>query len=359
MENNKVNRLFYYGFDWDDNILHMPTIIYMDKLVNGTWEQVSISPSEFALIRDDSNYRIRDNDAAKAYEEFRDFGPRGNKSFVNDVRLAIEEGAFGPSWNKFIKCLTEGALFAIITARGHEYNTIKEGAKYVIDNCLTVEQQDLMYENCLKFAKVFEKRSYTRKYNCKFTENDLIKTYLECCKYYGVGVPLSESFKKDFKISGSIRIEEAKKMVLGKFIEICNEYGSKINAKVSIGFSDDDKKNVEHVKKFFEFKSAIYDKMKFNVYDTSNKGNIKTEINIAEAIDMGPSISNKDSSILKFMGPNSMANTLQFSTNDFSQPNYTALQKVKVANLLTKPVKKKFTKKLKKDAKSKNNDNPA
>ena len=56
------------------------------------------------------------------------------------------------------------------------------------------------------------------------------------------------------------------------------------------------------------------------------------------------------------MGSNSMPNTLQNATNDWSQPNYTMLQKSKVATLLTKDTKKK-AKKLKKNAKSKNNNN--
>lgn len=347
-----MDRLFYYGFDWDDNILHMPTTIYMDKLCNGIWEPISISPSQFALIRDDANYRIRNNNAAKAYEEFRDYGPRGDKSFINDVKVAIEEGSYGPSWDKFVKCLTEGALFAIVTARGHEYDTLKEGVKYVINNCLTKNQQDIMYENCLKFSKIFEQRTYTRKSNCKFTDNDLIKIYLECCKYYGVGVPLSESFKKDFNVDNSIRIEEAKKLVLGKFIEICNEYASKINAKVSIGFSDDDKKNVEHIKKYFEYKSTIYNKMKLNVYDTSDKENsVKTVFESAYGTDQG--YSNKDASVLRFTGFNTLPNELGNTTSDFSTPNYTLLQKSKVANKLTRGSKKRYNKKFKRNTKSK------
>ena len=31
LENNNSGHLLYYAFDWDDNILNMPTVIHMDK----------------------------------------------------------------------------------------------------------------------------------------------------------------------------------------------------------------------------------------------------------------------------------------------------------------------------------------
>jgi hypothetical protein len=354
----KENKLRYYGFDWDDNILHMSTIIHMDKLVEGVWHPISISPSEYALLRYNSNYRTRDNNPEKAYEEFRDVGPRASKAFITDIVQAIEEKQFGPSWDKFVKCLTEGALFAIVTARGHEYSTLKEGVKYVIDNCLTEAQQDKMYENCEKFLHLFEKRTYTRNNSGNFTENELIKYYLDKCKYYGVGTPLSESFKSEFNVTNTIKIEEAKKLALNKFLEICHSYGEKTNIKVSVGFSDDDKKNVEHVKKFFEFKSAVYDRMKLNVYDTSNKTSVKTKFENGIVEDMGQSITGTENSLLRFTGFNTLPNDLGNTTTDFSQPNYTLLQKAKVAQKLTRTPKKKFNKKIK-NAKPKSNDNPA
>jgi hypothetical protein len=351
----KENKLRYYGFDWDDNILHMPTIIHMDKLVESMWEPISISPYEYALIRHDSNYRTRDNNPAKAYEEFGDIGPRKNKAFITDTIQAIEEKQYGPSWNKFIKCLTDGSLFAIVTARGHEYDTIKEGVKYIVDNCLTLSQQDKMYENCEKFLHLFEKRTYTRNNTGKFTNNELIEYYLDKCRYYGVASP---AFKTEHNLPYDIKIEESKKVALNKFLELCHSYGEKTNINVSVGFSDDDKKNVEHVKKFFEFKSAVYDRMKLNVYDTSNKTSIKTKFKNGIVEDMGQSITGTENSLLRFTGFNTLPNDLGNTTTDFSQPNYTLLQKSKVAHKLTKTPKKKFTKKLK-NAKPKNNDNSA
>jgi D-Tyr-tRNAtyr deacylase len=363
IENKKVDRLRYYAFDWDDNILHMPTFIYMDRLVEDTWQSVSVTPSDFAIVRNDSNYRIRENNAIIAFQDFRDFGTRGSDVFVEDVKKAISKNNFGPSWNKFIRCLVEGSLFAIVTARGHEYDTLRNGVKWVIDNCLTQEQKDEMYDNCVKFTLLFNgSNSHLR---CKglFSENTLIKEYLNSCKFYGVGVPMSESFKKEFNFPETLKIEDAKKLVLERFMEICHQNGKLVDAKVCIGFSDDDKKNVEHVKNFFHFKSKIYSNMKLNVYDTSNKENTnRTKFeNGVVTEDMGLSISNKENSILRFNQFMSQPNTLQNATNDFSQPNYTQSQKSKVANMLYNGIKgrKKYLKRFKRVKKSKNNDNTA
>ena len=336
-----MERLLYYGFDWDDNILHMPTVIYMDKLSEGMWIPVDVSPSQFAEVRNDSNYRSRDNNPYKAYEDFRDMGPKGDKAFIIDVEFAIKNNNFGPSWKTFLKCLKEGSIFAIVTARAHEYDTIREGVKYVIDNCLTIAEQNKMYEKCLNFSKLFDGNISYARIDGKFSENKLIDRYLNCCKYYGVGFPFSNSFLNEFAVDSTIKIEEAKKMVLDNFIEICNEYGIKSNVKISIGFSDDDKKNVEHIKKYFEYKSSIYD-MRLNVYDTSIKGkSIKT------IFELSNSMENKDGSIMRFTGFNTLPNDLGNTTSDFSQPNYTLLQKAKVANKLTKKPNKRFNKKFK------------
>jgi hypothetical protein len=70
-ENSSEKILLFYSFDWDDNILHMPTVIHMQKNVNGVWRNIDVSTSDFAKVRSDENYRILDNDPDKAFSEFR------------------------------------------------------------------------------------------------------------------------------------------------------------------------------------------------------------------------------------------------------------------------------------------------
>jgi len=345
LEKKKLN---YYAFDWDDNILHMPTSIHMDKLCEGIWLPISVFPSEFALVRSNPEYRVRDNNPAKAYEEFKDFGPRGDKAFLEDAKFALLNKNYGPSWKTFLKCLKEGAIFAIITARGHEYDTIKSGVKYIIDTCLTESEKDKMYQNCLNFANVFDKGEQHIRVGGKFTDNTIINRYLDCCKYYGVGSPYSNSFKSEFNLSETT-IEDSKKYVLDRFLEICKNYGNISNMKVSVGFSDDDKKTVEHIKSHFELKSSIHIHMKLNVFDTSDKENgVRTKFvnGIVETIG-GENSSDTANSLLRYDGFNSQSRTLQNSTNDFS--GYNLQQQAKVANgIYKKTFKKKPKKKLKK-----------
>ena len=51
--------LKYYIFDWDDNILHMPTKIRMEhRREDGSWEPVELSTAAFAVVRTDvEHYR--------------------------------------------------------------------------------------------------------------------------------------------------------------------------------------------------------------------------------------------------------------------------------------------------------------
>ena len=84
--------LHYYAFDWDDNILHMPTVIHMDKKVGDEWKPVDVSTSDFAEVRNDKeNYRLRNNDPSEAFSEFRDEGPRGGDAFLLDTKKALSQ----------------------------------------------------------------------------------------------------------------------------------------------------------------------------------------------------------------------------------------------------------------------------
>lgn len=269
--------LHYWAFDWDDNILHMPTNILMDKKEED-WSPVEVSTSEFAVVRNDKeNYRLRNNNPTEAFSQFKDTGPRGKEAFIEDVKSALYSKEFGPSWDKFITCLTDGAVFAIITARGHEPETIKLAVEYIIDSVLSEDEQYLMYNNCLKHSYFFDKDTeFERISKGALSKTNLIKTYLNHCDFYGVS---SQTFANEFGEASASNPEVAKEMALEKFIEKCNEYGKRVGAKsVSIGFSDDDPKNVEHVRVMFKEKSALIHafehELKLSLYKTTDR-NIK------------------------------------------------------------------------------------
>ena len=185
----KALKLKYYAVDWDDNILHMPTVIHMDHLIDGKWVPEDVSTEKFAQVRTDkTNWRLIDNKPDEAFSEFRDVGKRGSNTFLHDVEIAVEDNKYGPSWDKFIECLVNGHIFSIITSRGHEPESIRKAIEWIINDILSDDQKYEMYQNCLKFVYLY---NVNKKYdgipkNEVFTENPLIKDYLDVCGYYGI-----------------------------------------------------------------------------------------------------------------------------------------------------------------------------
>jgi len=342
-------KLHYYAFDWDDNLLHMPTVIHMDRKVGDGWSPIDVSTAEFATVRNDKeNYRLRNNDPVFAFSEFRDYGSRGDRAFLEDTMDAVSQGRFGPSWDAFIKCLTEGALFAIVTARGHEPESIKSAVKYIVDQVLTEDQQFLMYSNCLKHAYLFspyESEELERIPKGKLSETELIKDYLDNCDYYGVS---SDSFAREFGQSTAANPEMAKQQALDRFIEKCNRFGKKLGVKsVSVGFSDDDPKNVEHIQKFFKEKSALeYEddhQMKLSVFKTTDpklKGGKRTKFRGGEMHESSHQAPGLESSIVPFSKWTSDAQWRNPSTRDLPKDDYHNMAKNRTG--LAKDLYKEF-----------------
>lgn len=235
--------LHYYAFDWDDNILNMPTVIHMDHLVNGNWVPTDVSTADFAEVRGDSeNWRIANNNADDAFCEFRDFGPRGDVAFLEDAKAAINSGSFGPAWDDFIECLTNGSLFAIITARGHEAPAMRKGVEWIIDNVLSDDELYEMYNNLKKFAYLYnDDTEHERMLTGKPSENTLIEEYLDRCDYIGVSAPSRT------KSGSALNPEKAKEEALLDFSAKINRAAANIGLQAKIGFSDDDLKNVKHI----------------------------------------------------------------------------------------------------------------
>ena len=339
--------LHYYAFDWDDNILHMPTVIHMDKLVNGEWVPTDVSTAEFAKVRNDKeNYRLVNNNPDEAFCEFRDTGPRGQAAFLTDVKNAISKGQFGPVWDSFKVCLSEGALFAIITARGHEPEAMREAVEWIIDNILTEDERFLMYSNCLKHAYLFtHDEEFERIPKGQLSKTSLISTYLDNCDFYGVS---SQSFAKEFGAASAANPEHAKELALDKFIEKCNTLGRQVGAKsVSIGFSDDDPKNVEHVRKYFKEKSALSNelqphKVKLNLYKTTDRGVVggeRTKFHEAADSTIAPGMA---SSVMPYSQFNNMSDRMFTNNKEYDKSSRLGTnQLAKMSKEFVKPISKK------------------
>lgn len=237
-ETNSDGYLLYYAFDWDDNILMMPTKIMIDKKVGDYWVTTHVSTAKFADIRSDiENWRI---DYSKAFSEFRDTGVRGDKAFLEDVISAISQRNFGPSYNDFIECLVNGSIFAIITARGHESSSMKTAVEWIIDNVLTETQIYEMYNNLRKYEYFYaEEGDSERILRGQPSANKLIQAYLDSCDFVGISSP-SRGGAPD-------NPEKSKEEALLEFKQKVNNYAQRIGKPAKIGFSDDDLKNIKHI----------------------------------------------------------------------------------------------------------------
>ena len=93
-------KLRLYGFDWDDNILEMPTKIYL-KANNG--DVVGMSTEDFAEYRSEIGakpFKYKKNIIVGFDNNpFRDFS--ASDTFLKDTKKALEKNKTAPSFRKF------------------------------------------------------------------------------------------------------------------------------------------------------------------------------------------------------------------------------------------------------------------
>ena len=242
-----------YSFDWDDNILFMPTKIKMERKNGNDWVPVDVSTTEFAELRNDPTYRLGKN----SFVNFRE-----PESFIRDTKKAIDEKMFGPSFDKFKESLIYANPFSIITARGTSPNAIKEGVKILISTTFNTKEINDMVENISETYPTTEDMGLEEKIEYYLSQND----------YSPVS---SVEFRDKFGIgSDADNPEEGKKIALKDYIERVVKGAKNIangnHTNLSIGFSDDDKKNIEAVVDYIKNElSDTYPNIKFLVYDTS------------------------------------------------------------------------------------------
>lgn len=264
--------LKYYMFDWDDNILHMPTKIHLEKKTEGRWKKHDVTTAQFARVRREmKNLRPLGNDWDAAFSDFYDVGKRGMDAFLDDTRKALGPIISGkakgaPSFQKFRDALIEGRLFAIITARSHSAAAIRKGVEYFIRRVLTPEEKARMLNNLRGYIAYFDGDPGG------MSDRQVLSQFPDLCRYRGVTSPEFQQLMGR-KLGGSESPEEAKQFAIREFVQhALNLVRGRTKATtVSIGFSDDDQKNVEAVEKFISKElGREYPGVKFVVYDTSD-----------------------------------------------------------------------------------------
>ena len=248
-----------YSFDWDDNIVSMPTTIKVFK--NG--EKIEVPTDEYANIRNNPEYSLGDD----AFDNF-----ISDDKFLSDLEEAIKTKSFAPSFNKFKEALLFANPISIITARGHKPETLRRGMDIVISGTFSEYELSDMLEN------IQERFTETEGMSAQET----LKIYLDSHEYHPV---TSEIFAEKFglKVGSASNPEHNKKIAFRDYVEkIINKtkemVGTKYN-KLSIGFSDDDLGNVKAIEGFIETElKHEFPDVKFTVYDTSDGGNKKIVI---------------------------------------------------------------------------------
>lgn len=256
--------LKYYAFDWDDNIVTMPTQIIVLSYDD---EEVGISTEDFAEFRtmignEPFEYKGK-TIVGYAPDPYRNFRVTGDDQFVIDSMIATP----GPSWNDFVECINGGSIFAIITARGHTPSIMRDAVyNYIVSDHNGIDKEELI-TNLKKYRELTAEA---------IGDNQtLINEYLDLCKFYPV----------TFGEGSASNPEEGKIKALREFINYVKEMSQKLGKKAffkndvknyfvpQIGFSDDDPRNVEKIKDFLR---KEYEKSPVRTYLT--KAGTKKEI---------------------------------------------------------------------------------
>jgi hypothetical protein len=262
----------YYAFDWDDNICFMPTQIIV---ITENEDEVGMSTDDFAEHRhqigvEPFNYKGT-TVVGYAPNPFRNFTTEGDKRFVIDSMIASP----GPSWNDFVECINGGSIFSIITARGHNPETLKEGVyNFIISNHNGLNSKTLV-ENLKKYRNLAD-NPISEAFDLKVNDKEIIQEYLDMCRFYPV----------TFGEGSAANPEEGKIKAMREFISYCKELATEIGKRAFfkndvennetlpiIGFSDDDPRNIEKMK---EFLSSEYKDKPVRTYLT--KGGEKLEV---------------------------------------------------------------------------------
>jgi hypothetical protein len=236
----------YYAFDWDDNIMKMPTKIIL-KTKDG--EEVGMSTEDFAHYRSkigSEEFKYEDNIIVGYGEKpFRNFNVEGDKKFVIDAMTA----EIGPAWSDFVEAINNGSIFAIITARGHTPSVLREACY----NLILSGRDGISYTELLKNL---EKYRDIAGYSGKQDKVEILNEYLDLCKFYpvsyGEGSATSPEEGKIKAMREFISYIKNLSQEIGKKAFLKNDVSNNFIPEPTVGFSDDDLRNVETMKKHFE-----------------------------------------------------------------------------------------------------------
>jgi hypothetical protein len=238
----------YYAFDWDDNLMYMPTKIY---LKDDEGNSVGMSTEDFAEYRTEVGKEPFDYKGHTIVgfddEAFRDFKVPGDKQFMVDAMKAPT----GPAWDDFVEAVNNGSVFAIVTARGHTPNVLKSAVYNLIKRNMHGLNEKELVKNLRKYREIADEED--------MSDDELVRAYLNMCKWHPV----------TYGEGSAANPEELKVTAMKQFMEYVRSLSQKLQEKAFmknkisnyfipyIGFSDDDLKNVQTMKKHFDDESGL------------------------------------------------------------------------------------------------------
>jgi len=228
----------YYAFDWDDNIMMMPTQIIV-KTEEGN--EVGMSTEDFAEYRniiDKEPFEYKgETIVGYADNPYRNFTTEGDAQFIVDSMIAD----VGPSWDDFVEAINGGSIFSIITARGHTPSVLRDAVyNMIMTNHKGINKEELV-SNLKKFRDFAGEEG--------MTDEDLIEKYLDMLKFHPV----------TYGEGSAANPEEGKIKALQGFVSYVKDMASRLRQRAffkddvnnnfvpKIGFSDDDPANLKAI----------------------------------------------------------------------------------------------------------------
>ena len=238
----------YYAFDWDDNLMYMPTKIYTK---DDKGKVVGMSTEDFA------EYRTEIGKEPFEYEghtivgfdknPFRDFNVPGDEGFLKDAMKAPT----GPAWDDFVEAVNNGSVFSIITARGHTPSVLKNAVYNLIKKNKHGPNQKELVKNLKKYRELADEDD--------LSDEELLRSYLDMNRYHPVS----------FGQGSAANPEQLKVDAMKEFMTYVNNLSRRLQEKAFmknkisnyfvpyIGFSDDDLRNVQAMKKHFDDETGL------------------------------------------------------------------------------------------------------
>ena len=228
----------YYAFDWDDNIMMMPTQIIV-KTEEGN--EVGMSTEDFAEYRNIINKEPFEykGETIVGYADnpYRNFTTEGDAQFIVDSMIAD----IGPSWDDFVEAINGGSIFSIITARGHTPSVLRDAVyNMIMTNHKGINKEELV-SNLKKFRDFAGEEG--------MTDEDLIEKYLDMLRFHPV----------TYGEGSAANPEEGKIKALQGFVSYVKDMASRLRQRAffkddvnnnfvpKIGFSDDDPANLKAI----------------------------------------------------------------------------------------------------------------